>query len=121
MDINDNLKTIFEKLENFFKTETVVGDPIQVGEVTLIPIIDIAFGMGSGGGDGKDLKGNDGSGGGAGVGAKISPNSILVIKGGEVSIISLKDRGSVERVLEMVPELIGKVSDKMAEKKQSCC
>lgn len=119
MDINETMKTIFEKLENFFKTETVVGEPVQVGEVTLIPIIDVTFGMGSGGGNGKDEKGNDGSGCGAGVGAKIAPNSILVIKNGEVSIITLKDKGSLERVLEMVPDIISKVSDKIGEKKEA--
>lgn len=114
--IKENLETLFEKLENFFRTETVVGKPIEVGNVTLIPIIDIGFGMGTGGGSGKDCKGNDGTGGGAGVGAKITPNSILVIKGTEVSIIALKDKGSLDRVLEMVPDIINKFTKEKAEK-----
>lgn len=116
MELKENLNVIFEKLENFFQTETVVGKPISVGGVTLVPIIDVTFGMGAGGGSGKDVKGNDGTGGGAGVGAKIAPNSILVIKGEEVSIIGLKDRGSLEKVLEMVPDLVNKFTGKKEQK-----
>jgi len=118
MELKENLNVIFEKLERFFQTETVVGKPIVVGEVTLLPIIDVTFGMGAGNGTGKDSKGHDGTGGGAGVGAKISPNSILVVRGQEVSIIGLKDRTSMEKVLEMVPDLINKFVSKKEEKPQ---
>lgn len=118
MELKENLNAIFEKLEKFFQTETVVGEPITVGQVTLLPIIDVTFGLGAGGGSGKDGKGNDGTGGGAGVGAKIAPNSILIIKGEEVSIISLKDRGSLEKVLELVPDLVNKFTRVKEEKSE---
>lgn len=108
MEVTENLQTIFDKLKNFFHTETVVGNPITVGEITLVPIIEISFGLGSGGGSGKESKGNDNV-EGAGVGAKISPNAILVIKREEVSLIPLKDRGSLEKVLEMAPDLIKRI------------
>lgn len=108
MEINEGLQTIFDKLEKFFHTETVVGNPINVGEITLVPIIEISFGLGSGGGSGKVSKANDVL-QGAGVGAKIMPNAILVIKGEDVSLIPLKDRGSLEKVLEMAPDLFNKL------------
>lgn len=101
--------TLFEKLENFIKTETVVGDPFQVGNITMVPIISVSFGVGGGEGSGKDNKGNDGSGGGGGVGAKITPNSMLVIKNDEISVVPLTSRGSLEKIAEMVPEIIAKV------------
>ena len=101
--------TLFEKLENFIKTETVVGDPFQVGNITMVPIISVSFGVGGGEGSGKDDKGNDGLGGGGGVGAKITPNSMLVIKNDEISVVPLTSRGSLEKIAEMVPEIIAKV------------
>ncbi|MDD4048939.1 MAG: spore germination protein GerW family protein, partial [Clostridia bacterium] len=106
-------------LEKFFCTETVVGEPITVGEIVLVPIIEISFGLGSGGGSGKDTKGNDGTGGGAGVGAKITPNAIMVIKGGEVSLMPLKNRGSMEKVLEMVPDIVEKFKNMKFEAKKT--
>ncbi|MCR6546065.1 GerW family sporulation protein [Dehalobacterium formicoaceticum] len=118
MELKENLDTLFDRLEKFFRTETVIGNPINVGEVTLVPIIEVGFGMGSGGGSGKDGKGNDGTGGGTGVGAKISPNSILVIKGGEVSLITLKDKGSLEKVLAMVPDIVNQIKDKSEENEE---
>lgn len=119
MNLNENLNTIFSKLEEFFKSETVVGKPIQVGEVTLIPIIDIGFGLGTGGGNGKDNKGNDGTGGGAGVGAKISPNSVLVVKGDEVSLIALKNKDSLDKILNIVPSIIDKVKERKEVKEEN--
>ncbi len=101
--------TLFEKLEKFLRTETVVGEPFQVGSITMIPIISVSFGVGGGEGTGKDNKGNDGTGGGGGVGCKITPNAMLVIKNDEVSVVPLTSRGSLERIVEMVPEIIAKL------------
>ncbi len=114
--------TLFEKLEKFIRTETVVGDPIQVGNVTMLPIISVSFGVGGGEGSGKDGKGNDGSGGGGGVGCKIAPNAMLVIKNDELSVVPLTNRGSLERIVEMVPEILAKVENyKAGSTAQGCC
>jgi uncharacterized spore protein YtfJ len=101
--------TLFEKLEKFIRTETVIGEPFQVGSITMVPIISVMFGVGGGEGSGKDNKGNDGSGGGGGAGCKIAPNAILVIKNEELSVIPLTNRGSLEKIVEMVPEIMSKV------------
>ena len=101
--------TLFDKLEKFIRTETVVGEPFQVGSITMVPIITVSFGVGGGEGSGKDNKGNDGSGGGGGVGCKIAPNAILVIKNEELSVVPLTSRGSLEKIAEMVPEILTKV------------
>ena len=114
--------TLFEKLEKFIRTETVVGEPIQVGSITMVPIITVMFGVGGGEGSGKDNKGNDGSGGGGGAGCKITPNAILVIKDDELSVVPLTSRGSLERIAEMVPEIMSKVeSFKHDSGTGSCC
>lgn len=118
MDFNEKIQSMFDKLENFLRTETVVGNPITVGDVTLIPIIEITFGLGSGGSASKDSKGCDGSGGGVGAGAKITPNAMMVIKGGEVSVLPLKNRDSLEKVLEMVPDILNKFTAKKEEKRE---
>jgi uncharacterized spore protein YtfJ len=103
--------TLFEKLEKFIRTETVVGEPFQVGSITMVPVITVSFGVGGGEGAGKDNKGNDGSGGGGGVGCKIAPNAILVVKNEELSVIPLTNRGSLEKIVEMVPEILSKVEE----------
>ncbi len=111
-DSGNVMDSMFERLEKFLRTETVVGDPFQVGDITLVPIITVAFGIGGGEGTGKDNKGNDGSGAGGGMGCKISPNAMLVINNGEVSLIPLTNRGSLDKLFEMVPDIISKIDCK---------
>lgn len=101
------LETMYDKLDNFLKTETVVGDPIEVGEVTLIPIITASFGLGGGMGE----EDNAGGGGGGGVGCKISPDAILVVRGSEVTMMPVKNKGSLDKLIDKVPELIDKIEE----------
>lgn len=69
-NISDNINNIFAGLQKLIKTETVVGEPVYVGGVTVIPLMNVSFGVGTGGGSGKDSESNQGSSGGAGSGAK---------------------------------------------------
>ncbi len=115
MNLSDNMNTIFEQLRHFFTTETVIGQPIQVGNITLIPVISVSFGVGNGIGSGKDEKGNDGQGGGAGAGGKITPNAIVVINNGEVSVLPLSGRNTFDKIAELIPEIISKAH------KAHCC
>jgi len=115
--VNESLETLFNSLEKFFRTETVIGQPIEVGETTLIPIITVSFGAGGGGGNGTDEKGNGGHGTGLGVGAKITPDAVLVIKGDEVSMLPVKNKCNLDKLVSMVPELVKKIKIK---KDDSC-
>ncbi len=103
------INAMLEKLEKFIRTETVVGEPIQIGSITLVPIVTVSFGVGAGGGGGKDEKGNDGTGSGGGLGAKIQPNAMLVIKDDQVSVLPLSNKGSFDKLFEMVPEIMAKM------------
>jgi len=114
--INESLETLFSHLERFLKTETVIGEPIVVGETTLIPIITVSFGCGGGGGGGKDDKGNDGMGTGVGVGAKISPDAVVVIKDDTVTMLPVKSKSNIEKLVSMVPEIVKKIKFKKEDK-----
>lgn len=107
--IKENIEVLFERLENFMKSKTVVGETIVVGDTTLVPFMSVSFGLGSGGGDGGDDKGNKGVGGGAGVGAKALPVAVLVIKGDKVELLPITKQANLGKLLEMVPGLIEKI------------
>ena len=107
--IKENIEVLFEKLENFMKSKTVVGETIVVGDTTLVPFMSVSFGLGSGGGDGGDDKGNKGVGGGAGVGARALPVAVLVIKGDKVELLPITKQANLGKLLEMVPGLIEKI------------
>jgi len=117
LDLKQNMDTIFTHLENMFKAKTVIGDPIVIGEVTLVPVVNVTFGIGTGGGEGKDAKDQGGGGVGAGTGARLTPAAVIVIKGDEVSMLPISGRGSLENVMGMVPEVLGKLK-KVVQKEE---
>lgn len=107
-NLKEDLEMVFGKLENFLKTETVVGEPIKVGETTLVPFITVSFGCGGGGGTGKDDKNMEGGGSGIGACAKVAPNAVLVIKGDDITMLPIKNRGGLENLMKMVPDIVKK-------------
>lgn len=109
MDLKQNLDAIFSHLENMFKAKTVIGDPIVIGEVTLVPVVNVTFGIGTGGGEGKDAKEQGAGGSGAGTGARLIPAAVIVIRGDQVSMLPISGRSSLESIVEMVPEVVGKL------------
>ena len=112
-DFNENVNVLFERLEKFLTSKTVVGESIQVGDVTLIPLVSISFGLGAGGAE--DPKSSQGEGSGGGVGAKASPTAVIIVKGGDVQIVPVGAPHGFEKLVEMVPEVVSKV---MREEKE---
>lgn len=107
--------SLFEGIDSLVSSKTVVGEAIQVGEVTILPLIDVSFGMGAGSNlaDKKDK-------GMGGVGGKLSASAVLVIKDGNAKLVNIKNQDTVSKLLDMVPEIVDKFTtrkeDKMTEK-----
>ena len=104
---NSNLDSLFSKMENFISTKTVVGEPITVGDITMLPLIDVSVGVGAGASGNKGEKDSKGKNLG-GLGAKITPSAILVIQNGTVQLVNVKNTGSVDKLLNMVPGILSK-------------
>ncbi len=105
---------MFERFERFLKEKTVIGEPIQMGNITMIPAVTVTFGMGNGGGDGTDPKGsNNGSGSGGGFGARITPTAMIVVKGDDVQILPISKGHAFDKLVAMVPELMEKIDMKV--------
>ena len=45
--MNDEVrKQLLEEFKDMIRTETVVGQPIYLGDATIVPFVDISFGFG---------------------------------------------------------------------------
>lgn len=108
----DVMETIYDKLDNFLKTETVIGETIDLGEVKLVPIITASFGLGGG----VDEEENESVTGGGGLGCKISPDAILVVRGSEVEMMPVKNRDALDKLIEQIPEIINRIDSSISEK-----
>lgn len=109
-------KQLFEEFKQMITTESVVGQPIYLGDATIVPFVDVSFGFGTGSA-GTDGKSTGGAGGG-----KMTPTAVLILKGERVELFSIKNAtsaGTVDKVLNMVPEVISHFKKRKEEKKEA--
>ena len=113
-NVKENLEVLFEKFKNMIKVETVVGEAVQIGDTTLVPLVDVTFGFGTGTNHNTANKNHECGGGGGG--AKMEPSAILVIKGERIELFNIKGNpysSSFDRLIGLVPDLVSKLkSDK---------
>ena len=101
-----------EKIKKMVDSNTIIGNPINMADGTMIlPISKVTFGFASGGSD-FPSKSNKELFGGGGAGVSISPIAFLVVHGSNVRMIQLADTSnSVDRAIGMVPEMVDKIAD----------
>lgn len=100
-------------MDSVLATKTVVGEPTKVGDVIILPLVDVTFGIGAGASLAKadEKKG----GGGGGLGGKLSPSAVLVIKDGRAKLVNVKNQDPITKVLDLIPDIV----DRFAPKKDS--
>lgn len=104
-DFNSTINSLFKGMDAFLTSKSVVGEPIIVGETTIIPLCDVNFGVGAGA---YGSKRSDSAGGG--MGGKLSPTSIIVIKDGYAQILNLhEDSGALGKIIDMLPGVTDKI------------
>lgn len=105
---------LMEEFKTVAKTETILGERVEVGEFTLIPVSRISLGIGAGAGKGNEAK-KEGEGGAGGGGVVITPIAFIVIKGGEISFHAIRKGSTLETLFEQIPELAVKIMAKQQE------
>ena len=120
--IGDLMEVTMSKIREMVDVNTIVGTPIVAGEVTIIPVSKVSFGFASGGSDfatknqpaGKD----NAFGGGSGAGVNIIPIGFLIVRGDNVRMlpIAMPASSTADRVLEMVPDIVEKISEMVPKK-----
>jgi len=83
MDVKEILQAISERLQTAASVKSVYGDPVTVGDRTVIPVARVRFGFGAGGGN------TEGGGGGGGVRAE--PAGMIEISPAGTTFISFPD------------------------------
>ena len=102
--------SIYKGMDSFISTKTIVGEPITVNDITLIPLADVSFGMGA-----AAFASDKNNSGGGGLTGKISPTAILVVSNGSTRIVNVKNQDTTVKILDMLPDLIPEVVNKITE------
>ncbi len=109
--LNDMMQSTFGSIKKLVEVNNIVGAPINTPDgMTLVPLSKVSFGFGGAGGDMPESK-KDRFGGGSAAGVKIEPIGFLAVKDGGVRMINIMPpaKNSVDRILELVPDVLDKV------------
>lgn len=123
--IGSLMETTMSKLRDMVDVNTIVGSPVTTPDgVTLIPVSKVSFGFASGGSDfaSKNQKesGDNAFGGGGGAGVTITPTVFVIIKDGNVRLLSVEGStpDPVTKVIDSIPTVIDKVKELIPDKKE---
>ena len=117
----NNLKTIMDttmdKLRAMVDADTIIGTPVVVGKVTLVPVSRVSFGLATGGSDFPSKNNQQLFGGGGGAGVTVTPVAFICINGDNVHMMPVyNEMNTLDKAINMAPELIDKVKS-LFEKK----
>lgn len=118
------LESTIEKIKQMIDVNSVIGQPIQTPDgVTIIPVSKVSVGFAGGGSDylGKKPGADGGFGGGSGGGVKVTPLCFLVVKDGNVRMMSVPTpaNSTADRLVEMLPDTLDKISNFLDAKKNA--
>lgn len=124
--IDNMMQTTMESIRGMVDVNTVVGAPVmdQKG-TTIIPISKVSFGFVAGGGeyaveDGKQKPVPTDVfpfAGGTGAGVSVQPVGFLVVTENQVKVLPAQTTGAMERMVELLPQLIEELNAKDEKKK----
>ena len=113
--INEFSDSNLQKIREMIEVNNIIGDPIRTADgIQIVPVSRVSFGFASGGADYTKQTAKDKNFGcGTGTGVTITPVAFLVIKDGDVKLLTLNAPANttLDRVVEMVPQVLDKVSD----------
>ena len=106
------LQDTISKIREMVDVNNVIGEPIVVGDVTIIPVSKVSVGFGGGGSDFASKNGGEPFGGGVGGGVKVNPICFLIVKDGNVRMmpVAVAANTTADRIVEMVPDTLDKIA-----------
>lgn len=120
--ISNIVESLLDGIHGIAKSETIVGEPQQAGEATIIPVhkLKIAFGVGTGGGGAAAQRASgDTDAMGAGGSVQLDPIAAIAVgRDGTPRILTVdQDPENAWRgILEQVPDLLTKVLGAIGER-----
>lgn len=118
-NIKGLMDVTLEKLRAMVDANIITGEPVVVGDVTLIPVSRVSFGLATGGSDFPTKNQGQLFGGGGGAGVTVVPVAFIAIKGDDVKMMPVyNDLTTVEKAITMAPEIIDKAKEIFSKKDQ---
>lgn len=121
------MKTAMESLRDMVDVNTVIGDPVETPDGTVIvPVSRVAFGFAAGGSEfapaGAREPGQDHPfGGGSGAGVSVHPVGFLVVARDQIRMLPVDGGQPVNRLIDMAPQLLDKLKSALSGRAAEPC
>lgn len=121
------MKTTMESIKNMIDVNTVVGDPVETKDGTVIvPVSKVSLAFISGGGEypGKAEKEDEERAkypfaGGGGAGVTVQPIGFLATSNGQLRVIPVRYSSAADRIVDMVPNLLNNIEEYLSKRKET--
>ncbi|MGE5606854.1 MAG: GerW family sporulation protein [Bacteroidota bacterium] len=129
------MKTAMENIKEMVDVNTILGDPVETPDGSVIvPISRVTFGFAAGGsefeanGNGTKPKEKERNqetsadpdkhpfGGGSGAGITINPVAFLVVGKEQIKLLPVESNVLVDRILDSAPQLLDKIQSMISPK-----
>lgn len=121
------MSTAMKSIKEMVDVNTIVGDAVETPDGTvIIPISRVSFGFAAGGsefgkaieeqGENKEASLRLPFGGGSGAGVTIHPVAFMVVGQGQIKLLPVDTNSSVDKILDLVPDLINKINEAVRKK-----
>ena len=114
------MDTTMDKLRAMVDADIITGTPIEIGNITMIPVSRVSFGLATGGSDFPSKTGAELFGGGGGAGVTVVPVAFIVISGDNVKMLPVyNELTTVEKAVSMAPEILQKAKELFPKKEEN--
>lgn len=116
-NIESIMNVTLENLKTMVDADTIIGTPVTVGEMTLIPVSKVSFGLATGGSDLPSKSTSSLFGGGGGAGVTVTPIAFICVSGTNVKMLQVNaDQTPVNKLIDQGPEIVEKVKEIFTKK-----
>lgn len=130
--INELMEKAMENIKKMVEVNTIVGEAVETKNGTvIIPVTKVSCGFAAGGSQclntdkettvvtEEPFQETLPFGGGSGGGVSVQPVGFLVVKDDDIRFQVVDNNAILDRILDQVPDFIGQIKSKMADKKQT--
>lgn len=111
------MKTAMETLKDMVDVNTVIGDPVETQDGTVIvPVSRVAFGFAAGGSEFDTNPAGPAEGmadlpfgGGSGAGVSVQPVGFLVVSSDQIRMLPVDGGQPINKIIDMAPQFIDKL------------
>ena len=105
------VEALFHGMDGVVSSKTVVGEAIHINDTIILPLVDVSFAVGAGAFNAEKKERGAG-----GIGGKMTPCAVLVIQNGHTRLVNIKNQDTINKILDMVPDVIDKFTGDKDEK-----